>query len=297
MDKRPPIVVGIGEILWDIFEDRKTLGGAPANFAYHATQQGAEGIAVSAIGDDAAGDAILSTLAGKSLKTEFQRVPQATGSVHITLDANGVAHYRFPPDVAWDNLAFSDSLKLLAQRCDAACFGTLAQRAPRSRASILAFFDAMPKTALRVFDVNLRQNFYSELCIRESLTRADILKINEEEMATLAAFFALPENTDFDTRRKRFSATLFAEFSSLKIILLSCGAHGSYAIPRNGEVSFIPSDPETRIVDTVGAGDSFTATFTVARLAGKSVSEAHRQAVRVAEFVCSQAGAMPEIPR
>lgn len=295
MNHRKPVIVGIGEILWDVFESGKKLGGAPANFAFHATQLGARGVAVSAIGNDALGDEIASALEKKQICSDLQRVEYATGTVKISLDANGIADYVFPKNTAWDNLKFSDSLKALARETDAVCFGTLAQRAQRSRTTIRAFLDSMPPKALRVFDVNLRQDFYSEALVRESLAFANILKINENELETLSAFFIGKTGDRFSEKCERFCATLFVAFPHLRFIALTCGAQGSYVFSRDGKNSFVPASPEAKIVDTVGAGDSFTAAFTVAILAEKPLAEAHRLAEKVAESVCSRAGAMPEI--
>lgn len=294
MRQRQPIIVGIGEILWDIFESGKKLGGAPANFAFHATQLGAKGIAVSAIGNDALGDEILSELEKKQIRSNLQRVEQATGTVKISLDSNGVAHYAFPENTAWDNLKFLDSLKTLARKTDAVCFGTLAQRALRTRMTIRAFLNSMPPESLRVFDVNFRQNFYSEALVRESLALANVLKINEDELETISAFFVGKNSTRFPEKRDRFCRAVFASFPNLRFIALTCGAQGSYISSRDGKDSFVPASPDIEIIDTVGAGDSFTAAFTVAILSEKPFSEAHQIAAQVAEFVCSRAGAMPE---
>lgn len=291
--KSPKLVVGIGEILWDIFESGKTLGGAPANFAYHASRAGAEGLAISAIGRDTLGDDIVALLEEKPLPALLQRNEQNTGTVRVSLDAGGSARYVFPPNVAWDNLAFTDELRQVAATCDAAAFGTLAQRSEASRTSIRAFLNAMPPEALRVFDVNLRQHFYSEALIRESLALADVLKINESELTVLAEYF-IPENDGaFHAQKDAFLEAVFTAFPRLRYIVLSCGAEGSFAATREGERSFVPADKTIRVVDTVGAGDAFTATFTVAALEGKNLSEAHHLAAARAEFVCSRAGAMP----
>ncbi len=291
--KSPKLVVGLGEILWDIFESRKTLGGAPANFAYHASRAGAEGMAISAIGRDALGDAVVALLAEKQLPALLQRNDRDTGTVRVSLDAGGSARYVFPPDVAWDNLAFTDELRRVAATCDAAAFGTLAQRSEMSRNTIRAFLNAMPPEALRVFDVNLRQHFYSETLVRESLALADVLKINESELAVLAGYFLPKTDGDFHAQKDAFFEIVFAAFPRLRYIVLSCGAEGSFAATRDGERSFIPADKTIRVVDTVGAGDAFTAAFTVAVLDGKSLYEAHRLAAERAGFVCSRAGAMP----
>ncbi len=291
--KSPKTVVGIGEILWDIFESCKTLGGAPANFAYHASCAGAAGMAVSAIGCDALGDEIVELLENKQLPALLQRNHQDTGTVRVSLDAGGSARYVFPPDVAWDNLTFTEELRRVAASCDAAAFGTLAQRSETSRNAIRAFLNAMPPEALRVFDVNLRRHFYSETLVRESLALADILKINESELAVLAAYFVPESDGDFRSRKDAFFEAVFAAFPRLRYVVLSCGAEGSFAATRNGEHSFMPADKTIRVVDTVGAGDAFTAAFTVAVLNGENLSEAHRLAAARAGFVCSRAGAMP----
>lgn len=285
------IVVGIGEILWDVFDTQKTLGGAPANFAYHASKAGVEGITVSAIGNDTLGDEIVRTLREKKLRFSLQRCGLPTGTVRISLDDNGVARYFFPPDVAWDNLVFSDELRILAQSCAAAAFGTLSQRSHRSRETIRAFLSAMPESALRVCDVNLRQNFYTEQLIRESLALADILKINETELAILGTFF-LNEKNVAPAQSEAFFRKMFSEFPRLKYIILTCGADGSITGTRSGECSCVPADKTIRIADTVGAGDAFTATFTTEIINGKTLREAHRRAAARADFVCSRRGAM-----
>ena len=200
------IVIGIGEILWDVFGEEKRLGGAPANFAHHASQTGAEGVAVSAVGDDALGDAIFAELAGKTLRAEFQRVSGVpTGTVAVSLDASGSARYAFPSDSAWDHLAFTERLRDLAARADAVCFGTLMQRSETSRGTVRAFLRATPENALRVFDANLRADFYSEKLVRESLALANVLKINEDELRVLGGFFGVPASAlrRADLRRRR----------------------------------------------------------------------------------------------
>lgn len=294
MKTEKKLVVGIGEILWDIFDDRKTLGGAPANFAYHASKAGARGVVVSAIGNDALGNEIESRLREKNLNALLQHGNRATGTVRVSLDGNGVARYVFPPDVAWDYLEFSDEFQALAQSANAVAFGTLAQRNSRSRASIRAFLNRMTQGSLRVFDINLRQNFYSEALIRESLEYTNILKLNDDELSVLAPFFGLNSEGDFSALSEAFFQKIFAEFPGLSRAVLTCGANGSLAGTREGERSRIVGNPDTRVVDTVGAGDAFTATFTVAILDGKPLHEAHKLAAERAALVCSRPGAMPE---
>lgn len=173
-----PLAVGLGEVLWDVFPDGKRLGGAPANFAWHAAQQGCRACVVSAVGDDALGREIESALAGKNLPAVLPRLPQPTGTVRIALDESGSAAYRFAENCAWDNLPFSPEAERVARSADAVCFGSLAQRGARSRETIARFLDCVPAGALRVFDVNLRQNFFTDEILRGSLARCSILKLN-----------------------------------------------------------------------------------------------------------------------
>ena len=282
-------VVGLGEILWDIFPDGKRLGGAPANFAFQADRQGCSGIVVSAIGSDLLGAEIEAFLEEKKLPALLSRVPEPTGTVRVATDADGVASYVFAENCAWDNIPFSADTEVIARETAAVCFGTLAQRNPRSRSTILRFLDSVPADALRVFDINLRQHFFSKEIISDSLSRCSILKINEDEAPVIADSF----NTDFCSRESFFDA-LFSGFPSLKIVILTLGRSGSVVASREGVLSALAADSGIRVVDTVGAGDAFTAGFVAALLRGESLDSAHRNAASLAGFVCSRAGAMPE---
>ena len=173
-------VIGIGEALWDVLPEGKKLGGAPANFAYHARQFGLEGIAVSAIGHDALGEEIVEAFEEHRLPYHLARVEYPTGTVQVTLDAQGVPQYEIKTDVAWDNIPFDEELAALAADCKAVCFGSLAQRSEVSRNTIGAFLDAVPADCLKVFDINLRQSFYTKEVLEASFQRCDILKINDE---------------------------------------------------------------------------------------------------------------------
>lgn len=288
-----PLAVGLGEVLWDVFPDGKRLGGAPANFAWHAAQQGCRACVVSAVGDDALGREIESALAGKNLPAVLPRLPQPTGTVRIALDESGSAAYRFAENCAWDNLPFSPEAERVARSADAVCFGSLAQRGARSRETIARFLDCVPAGALRVFDVNLRQNFFTDEILRGSLARCSILKLNEDEAPVVAALLG----ADARCSRETLFAALFENFPALEIVVETLGKAGSAVATRGGVRSEVPADPRVRVVDTVGAGDSFTACFVACLLFGKTPEVAHRRAAATADFVCSRAGAMPEIPR
>lgn len=278
-------VVGIGEILWDIFPDKKVLGGAPSNFAYHADHLGCEGYAISAIGNDSLGDEVLEQLSAKKLKVILERVDKPTGTVQVTLDDKGVPSYDIVQGVAWDYIPFNEAMKSLASRADAVCFGSLAQRNEVSRQSIEAFLDAVPQSCLKVFDINLRQSYYSKGLIEKSLGKADILKINDEEFATVSKMFGF-EGDEVSVARQ------FLSGYGLQMLVLTKGADGS-SIITPGDVSKLDT-PKVNVVDTVGAGDSFTAAFTASILCGDSVREAHAKAVRTSAFVCTHASGMPE---
>lgn len=280
-------IIGIGEALWDIFPGGKKLGGAPANFAYHVSQFGLNGLAVSAVGNDALGAEMLELFAEKGLECLIAEVPFQTGFVNIEVDEAGIPQYVFAENTAWDNIPFTPQLEEIAHHTRAVCFGSLAQRGAVSRQTIRRFLDSMPKRddILTVFDVNLRQEFYSADIIRDSLRRCNVLKINDEELPVVSSLLNC-ESQDF----KATCRQIMTEFG-LNILILTCGVNGSYVFTPE-EVSF-QSTPQVEVVDTVGAGDSFTAAFIASIIKGKSIAEAHQIAVKTSAFVCTQAGAMP----
>ena len=278
------IIVGIGEILWDMLPSGKALGGAPANFAYHAGRLGEEGWAVSAVGDDALGREILELVASKGLHSMIAVTDKPTGTVQVELDDRGVPAYSIMEDVAWDNIPFTPEMEELAKRADAVCFGSLVQRM-NSRSSVMRFIRAMRPDALMVFDINLRQHYYSCEVIVESLMLADILKINDEEIRIVAGMLGLSDDAVTACRE------LIGSFG-LRLVILTKGPEGSEVITADKVIPQGVDDVE--IVDTVGAGDSFTAAFTVAYLRGDTLAEAQRLASATASYVCSRKGAMPE---
>lgn len=283
------LVVGMGEALWDMLPEGRKLGGAPANFAYHVSQFGLDTRVVSAIGDDELGHEILENFAEKKLVCQIEKVPYPTGTVQVTLDDKGIPCYEIKEGVAWDYIPFTPSLGDLARQTNAVCFGSLAQRNLASRTTINRFLDEMPQgdTVLKIFDINLRQHFYTKELIEESLKKCNVLKINDEELEIVSRMFGF---ADIDFQDKCW--ILLAKYR-LKMLILTCGVEGSYVFAP-GEVSFVDT-PKVKVADTVGAGDSFTGAFVAAILKGKDMKEAHRLAVDVSAFVCTQNGAMPEL--
>lgn len=282
------IIVGIGELLWDIFPERKVLGGAPANFTYHVSQFGFEGYAVSAIGKDLLGQEILDSLKEKRLKHLLEVTDYPTGTVQVTLDSKGIPQYEICEQVAWDNIPFTQRTNELAKRTQTVCFGSLAQRSDVSRDTIRHFLDSVPDQAYKIFDINLRQHFYTRELIHESLDRCNILKINEEEVEVVKKLFGYPELSELDSCRR-----LLKDYR-LKILILTKGTQGSYVLTPE-ETSFMPT-PKVHVADTVGAGDSFTGAFVAALLHGEPIQSSHQLAVEVAAYVCTQHGAMPVLP-
>lgn len=283
-------VIGIGEALFDMLPSGKKLGGAPANFAYHVSQFGLDSWAVSAMGDDELGKELEKELDDHHLNYEIEKIDYPTGTVQVTLDANGIPCYDIKEGAAWDNIPYTPALDRLAKNCTAVCYGSLAQRNEVSRNTIYRFLDNMPeeKESLKIFDINLRQGFYNKEIITESIKRCNILKINDEELITISRLFGYP---GIDLENKCW--LLLGKYN-LKMLILTCGVNGSYVFTP-GEISFIET-PRVEVADTVGAGDSFTGAFVASILKGKSVREAHELAVKVSAYVCTQHGAMPVLP-
>ena len=288
MNKR--YVVGLGEVLWDVLPEGKKLGGAPANFAYHAGQfLGMNNtIAVSALGEDKLADETIEALKEHGLNDLLPRVPYPTGTVQVQLDEQGIPTYDIKENVAWDNIPFDDDIAEIARNCRAVCFGSLAQRNVVSRETIQKFLDATPADCLKIFDINLRQQFYTQEILRESFQRCNILKINDEELVLMGRMFGYP---GLDIENKCW---LILGKYNLDMLVLTCGTNGSYVFTP-GHVSF-QETPKVKVADTVGAGDSFTGSFVGSILNGKSVPEAHSTAVQVSAYVCTQNGAMPTYP-
>ena len=283
-------VVGLGEALWDVLPEGKNLGGAPANFAYHAGQfLGQENtLAVSALGEDRLAEETIESLKDHGLSYLMPRVPYPTGTVQVTLDDQGIPSYDIKENVAWDNIPLNEEIQAVARNCRAVCFGSLAQRNVVSRNTIHQFLDQTPADCMKIFDINLRQNFYNKEVIQESLHRCNVLKINDEELVIIGRMFGYP---GLDMENKCW---LILGKYNLDMMVLTCGTNGSYVFTP-GQMS-VQETPVVEVADTVGAGDSFTGSFCAAILSGKSVAEAHKLAVAVSAYVCTQNGAMPRIP-
>ena len=282
-------VIAIGEIVWDCFPSGKRLGGAPLNFAFYAKQLGAESYAISAVGKDELGDETLSVAADTGVCPDYvQRNTFPTSRVLVTLNGAGIPQYEIVEGVAWDAIDVTeDALKLLSD-ASVVCWGSLAQRSAKSCESILALIDAAPETCLKVFDINIRQHFYSREMIEASLTRANILKLNEDELPLLAELLGVKGD------EKKVVSNLVESYS-LEYLIYTHGADFSEVYSADGACSHIPT-PKVQVADTVGAGDSFTAVFVMSLLSGKSVMDSHASAVEVAAFVCTQNGAINALP-
>lgn len=277
-------------MLYDVLPEGAKLGGAPANFAYHVSQFGFDAMAISAVGDDILGERARKTFDKAGLKYIIPTVGYPTGTVNVALNEAGVPTYTFTPDIAWDHLPFTPEMEQAAKDCRTVCFGTLAQRSEESRKTIYEFLSTVPSDCLKIFDINLRGDFYNKETISESLHHCDILKINDEELIILGRMFDYP---GLDMEEK---CRIIMRRYHLKAIVLTCGTNGSYVFAPKEYVSFKPT-PKVEVADTVGAGDSFTAAFTASLLAGKSIEEAHEKAVEASAYVCTQKGAMPRLPR
>jgi len=286
---RRPVVVGLGEVLWDLLPGGKQLGGASANFAYHAQMLGAESWLVSRVGDDPLGREILARLQALQMATDGVTVdPRApTGTVAIEVSAEGQPRFTICENVAWDQLAVTEFALAKVVRADAVCFGSLAQRHETSRAAIRSLVAATRPDALRIFDINLRQQFFSLAVIEASLQLANVLKINDEELPVLARLFGLQGGPAEQL------AGLAQRFD-LRLVALTRGARGSlfYSQGSYSEMAGLA----THVVDTVGAGDSFTAMLTLGLLAGWELDRINRCANEVAAYVVSQPGATPRLP-
>ena len=283
-----PVVVSLGELLWDLLPTGKRAGGAPVNFIYHASKNGAQGVAISAIGEDELGDELEEVTNKSGIRAILQRNAWPTGTVDVTLK-NGIPEYTIVRGVAWDHISYTRELISEVEKADAVCFGTLALRSPESHDTIVELLKHTKPTALRFFDINLRGDHYSKELIEELLGLATVFKINDAELLLLRDMFDIRGTTDDE------ACKWFIDTFNLDYIILTGGSTFSTITAKSGESSTI-STPRVEVADTVGAGDSFSGTFTARILTGSSLKQAHRDAVNTAAYVCTQEGAWPQYP-
>lgn len=282
-----PIVAGIGELLWDVLPTGKQVGGAPCNFAFHAMQAGCESIVFSAAGNDQPGDELLNNIGKLNLETRYiQRNNYPTGTVTVKLNESGHPSYIIHENTAWDNILPTPEIMRKTGECDAVCFGSLGQRSSVSASTICQVLESVKPGCLKVFDINLRQQFYSSEIITKSLDFADVLKLNNDEFPVLSGLFGLAGEVKNQLKQ------LFNQFK-LQYIVYTMGEKGSIIMSDN-EYSFLES-PKVVVADTVGAGDSFTAVLVSGLLKGITLNKVHEAATRTAAYVCTQKGATPAI--
>lgn len=284
--KNRPIIVGIGELLWDMFPTGKKAGGAPVNFAYHASTSGAESYAISAVGNDDLGEEVIDLINGIGINHLIVKTDYPTGTVKVELK-QGIPTYTIMKEVAWDYIPFTAQIEKIARKADAVCFGTLAQRSTTSRETIRKFLSLVSEKSFRILDINLRPPFYSPALIEESIRQCNILKLNDEELEILKEIFPVGS-----TDNKEACRWLMNTYN-LEHLILTAGANYSMIFSA-GAISFLET-PRVDVVDTVGAGDSFTGAFITALLQGETLEGAHRTAVNQAAAVCTVAGAWAEM--
>lgn len=280
-------VVGLGEVLWDVLPERTCLGGAPANFAYITTLMGDQGIVASRVGEDSRGLDALRRMEELGLDIDHVQTDgeHPTGTVSVELDSNGLARYEIAAPVAWDFLAWTREWLQLAESTDAVCFGSLAQRSEASRTTIRKFLGAASADTLKIFDVNLRQSFYSEETLTESIRLADIVKLNDEELPRIMSLSKLAHKDDLSSARN-----LLREYD-LEVVCVTRGGRGSLLV-REHDSSVHPGF-KVHVADTVGSGDAFTAGLVHEYLHGAPLDLMNEVANLVGAWVASEVGAMP----
>lgn len=286
----PPVVVGLGEILWDLLPSGPQLGGAPANFAYCSHLLGNQGIIASRVGNDQLGKGIREVLEEARITDQFLQSDnfQPTGTVHVQVDSSGQPQFEITQPVAWDYLEWTKDWQALAKSADAVCFGSLAQRSEKSRTTILDFLHATRPTAVRMFDVNLRQKFYSTEIIAQSLRRANAMKLNHDEVPRVKELLAMTERDD-----TAFCRILIEQFD-LKLVCITRGANGSLLCDRREVHEH--AGYRVSVKNTVGAGDAFTAALIHEYLRQRTLADMNDTANRMGAWVASHSGAMPESP-
>lgn len=279
--KKERVIIGIGELLWDVLPSGKKAGGAPVNFAFHASQSGVIGYAISALGKDVLGEELIQEMDNNKINYLVEYVDHPTGTVQVSLN-NGIPHYIIEEEVAWDYIPLTEEMKELALKADAICFGTLAQRNTVSRKTTLELLKLVKPDAYKLFDINLRQKFYSKELIEQSLIQANSLKINDEEVEIIKDLFSIQMDDE------QLCQWLISQYD-LKLVILTAGEHYS-SVYTPDKVSTIRT-PKVTVADTVGAGDCFSGVLIASLLLDYDLKDAHQRAVDAAAHVCSLPGA------
>jgi fructokinase len=281
------LVVGLGEVLWDMLPQGKYLGGAPANFAYITSLLGDQGVVASRLGTDALGDEASQRLQALGLPIDtVQRDPMhPTGVVKVEVDREGLARFEIEGPSAWDFLEWTADCQRLAERADAVCFGSLAQRSQTSRETIRRFLSATRSETIRVFDVNLRQAFYSKEVVEESMKLASIMKMNDEEVPKVMRLLKLDHLDEESSTQK------LIDYYGLKLVCVTRGSKGSLLV--TPKESHVQPGISVKVADTIGAGDAFTAALVHQYMLGASLASMNRAANLVGAWVSSQAGPTP----
>ncbi len=284
-------VLGLGELLWDVFDEARKPGGAPANVAFELNQLGLDSLIASRVGTDPLGDEMLDFLHHMEIDTSAIQLDtnRPTGTVTVELDATGTPSYIIHKNVAWDFLEYSETLKQQVPMLEALCFGTLAQRSEKTHAAVQQILDDAPTGCLKVYDVNLRQNFYSRELVAESLRKSDVAKMNDGEMTVIRRLFEFPETltaTDFAFK-------LCKEFG-VGSVCITRAEKGCLLVSKSGETADVPGK-NVRVADTVGSGDAFSAALIYTMLAGCELAVQAEFANEVGTLVAARSGGMPPL--
>lgn len=290
-ESQPFVIIGLGEVHWDLLPEARQLGGAPARVVYHAQALGARGVIASSVGQDLVGQELLAAMTDLGLAIGVVHLDPArpTAEVQVTLDGHGRPSYAVPDLAAWDYLPFRPECAKLASKADAICFGTLASRNPHSRDCIRKFLESAMPGCLRVFDVNLRQKYYSRDLLQELLEHTEILKLNEDELPIVSGLLNIGGST------KERMETLMDKFA-LDAIALTRGARGS-VLMSPGHLEVHHGLRVDSIENTVGASDAYTAMLVMGLLQEWPLAEISEQANRLASHVCTLSGAMTPQPQ
>jgi len=279
--------VGLGELLWDIFPEGRQLGGAPANFAYMTSLLGDEGIVASRVGGDELGEEAKRRLQHLGLNTFYIQLDSTyrTGIGQVEVDTKGQPTFQFAQPVAWDAFEWTPAWQSLAQKADAVCFGSLAQRSAQSKQTISSFMKTIRPETTRVFDVNLRQPFYSAQILADSAKQADIIKLNNDELPTVVQLLGFPFHDE------ESAAQWLLNTFHIKLVCITRGAKGSLLVTEYAKHEH--SGVRVQVADTVGSGDAFTAALVYHYLRRDSLATMNEAANRMGSWVASQTGATP----